>query len=144
MIETTSIISAISLLMAQGRRQKLLFSLVLLTIAATAAGSAIFPIFFSKGIDALTQGDEQLGAGISYIIAFGIGFVVVGILEQVQWLTFGPMNLRLQRHLTTYVFQHAVALPYYRLKTYTTYEIGRTVEKGLDAVRDIATNLTFF
>lgn len=122
----------------------MLFSLVLITIAATAVGAAVFPIFFSKGIDALTEGGAQIDTGISYIIAFGIGVTLVGILEQVQWLTFGPMNLRLQRYLTTHVFGHAVALPYYRLKTYTTYEIGRTVEKGLDAVRDIISNLTFF
>ena len=134
----------IAMVMVRNRRQRALFGLVLLTIAATAAGAAIFPIFFAKGIDDLTRGGAQIDRGITYIIAFGIGFIAVGMMEQMQWLTFGPMNLRLQRHLTTHVFQHAVTLPYYRLKTYTTYEIGRTVEKGLDAVRDITSNLTFF
>lgn len=140
----SNLVQVISLVMTNNRKQRLLFLLVLITIAATAIGAAVFPIFFSKGIDALTQGGAQVDAGISYIIAFGVGFILVGVLEQVQWLTFGPMNLRLQRHLTTHVFAHAVALPYYRLKTYTTYEIGRTVEKGLDAARDITSNLTFF
>jgi ABC-type bacteriocin/lantibiotic exporter with double-glycine peptidase domain len=132
------------MVMAQSSRQRLLFALVLLTIAATAIGAAIFPVFFSLGIDALTEGNNQIDTAVTYILAFGIGLTLVGILEQMQWLTFGPMNLRLQRHLTTHVFQHAVSLPYYRLKTYTTYEIGRTIEKGLDAVRDITSNLTFF
>jgi ABC-type bacteriocin/lantibiotic exporter with double-glycine peptidase domain len=131
-------------LLLKDRKQRFLFFLVLATITLTAVGAALFPIFFSLGIDALTKGGTQVEIGVKYMIAFGIGLTVVGILEQAQWLTFGPMNLRLQRHLTTHVFRHALSLPYYRLKNYTTYEIGRTVERGLDAVREITSNLTFF
>lgn len=125
-------------------RQRALFALILATITLTAIGAALFPILFSLGIDALMAGDAQVDLGVRFMIAFGIGLTLVGILEQVQWLTFGPLNLRLQRHLTIHVFRHALALPYYRLKNYTTYEIGRTVERGLDAVREITSNLTFF
>lgn len=144
MSEFSKIFHVVFMVMTQSRQQRALLALVIATIAATAVGSAIFPVFFSLGIDALTRGQGELGTAVTYILAFGIGFTVVGILEQIQWLTFGPMNLGLQRHLTTHVFKHAISLPYYRLKTYTTYEIGRTVEKGLDAVRDITSNLTFF
>ncbi|QND61805.1 ATP-binding cassette domain-containing protein [Mesorhizobium huakuii] len=144
MTDLSKVLQVVFLVIAQNRRQKALLALVILTIAATAVGAAIFPVFFSLGIDALTEGNGRINAAVTYILSFGIGLTLVGILEQIQWLTFGPMNLRLQRNLTTHVFQHAVSLPYYRLKTYTTYEIGRTIEKGLDAVRDITSNLTFF
>ncbi|EHS51981.1 ABC transporter related protein [Rhizobium sp. PDO1-076] len=144
MSDFSKILQVILLVMTQNRKQKALLALVVLTIAATAVGAAIFPVFFSLGIDALTDESKGTNLAVTYILAFGAGLTLVGILEQLQWLTFGPMNLRLQRHLTTHVFQHAVSLPYYRLKTYTTYEIGRTIEKGLDAVRDITSNLTFF
>lgn len=130
-------------IMIRSRKQRYLLILVLLSVAATAIGSAIFPIFFAKGVDEIANG-ESLGKGVNYVIAFGLGFMVVGILEQIQWLTFGPLNLRLQRQLTTQVFEHAVSLPFYRLKDHSTYEIGRVVERGLDAVRDITSNLTFF
>ncbi len=130
-------------IMIRSRKQRYLLILVLLSVAATAIGSAIFPIFFAKGVDEIASG-ESIGKGVNYVIAFGLGFMVVGILEQIQWLTFGPLNLRLQRQLTTQVFEHAVSLPFYRLKDHSTYEIGRVVERGLDAVRDITSNLTFF
>lgn len=140
----SKVLQVVFLVMTQSRQQRALLAIVIATIAATAVGSAVFPVFFSLGIDALTDGPSGVNTAVTYILAFGIGFVIVGVLEQIQWLTFGPMNLRLQRHLTTHVFEHAISLPYYRLKTYTTYEIGRSVEKGLDAVRDITSNLTFF
>lgn len=144
MTDIGKLYTAIQLVITGSGRQRLLFSLVVATIAATSIGAAAFPVLFSKGIDALTLGGTELDTGVAYIMAFGIGFGLVGVLEQLQWLTFGPMSLRLQRHLTTRVFKHAIELPYYRLKSYTTYEIGRTVEKGLDAIRDITTNITFF
>lgn len=144
MPEFSKIFNVIFRVMTQSWKQRALFFLIIITITATAVGSAIFPVFFSLGIDALTEGTGNINTAVTYILAFGTGFMIVGILEQIQWLTFGPMNLRLQRHLTTHVFRHALSLPYYRLNTYTTYEIGRTVEKGLDAVRDITSNLTFF
>lgn len=131
-------------MLLNNHRQRASFALVLCTITLTAIGAALFPVFFSLGIDALAEGDAGSSLGIRYIIAFGIGLTIVGALEQAQWLTFGPMNLRLQRHLTTHVFKHALSLPYRKLKEYTTYEIGRTVERGLDAVREITSNLTFF
>ncbi|CAN7596209.1 ABC transporter ATP-binding protein [Pararhizobium sp. LjRoot235] len=142
--DKANLFGIINAMLLKNGKQRALFSLVLATITLTAIGAALFPIFFSLGIDALTKGDVQVDLGVKYIIAFGIGLTIVGILEQAQWLTFGPMNLRLQRHLTTHVFRHALSLPYYRLKNYTTYEIGRTVERGLDAVREITSNLTFF
>jgi ABC-type bacteriocin/lantibiotic exporter with double-glycine peptidase domain len=131
-------------MLLNNHRQRASFALVLCTITLTAIGAALFPVFFSLGIDALAEGGSGGSLGIRYIIAFGIGLTIVGALEQAQWLTFGPMNLRLQRHLTTHVFKHALSLPYRKLKEYTTYEIGRTVERGLDAVREITSNLTFF
>nr|WP_082728473.1 ABC transporter ATP-binding protein [Rhizobium altiplani] len=134
----------ISNMLLNSGKQRALFLLVLCTITLTAICSALFPVFFSLGIDALAEGGASVNVGTRYIVAFGIGLTIVGALEQVQWLTFGPMNLRLQRHLTTHVFGHALSLPYRKLKEYTTYEIGRTVERGLDAVREITSNLTFF
>lgn len=130
-------------IMINSRKQRYLLFLVLMSVAATAIGAAIFPIFFAKGVDEIAGG-QNAGKGVHYVIAFGLGFMIVGVLEQLQWLTFGPLNLRLQRQLTTRVFEHAVALPFYRLKDHSTYEIGRVVERGLDAVRDITSNLTFF
>lgn len=144
MNKKNSLFTAISHLLFVRGGQRRLFLVVIFTITLTAASAAIFPVFFSLGIDALSQGGDRVSVGIRYVIAFGIGLTIVGVLEQVQWLTFGPLNLKLQRQLTTHVFRHALSLPYRKLKEYTTYEIGRTVERGLDSVREITSNLTFF
>ncbi len=129
--------------MARSRRLQILFVVVVVTIALTAALSATIPLLFAWGIDALAAPTRDPEA-VRYVIAFGAGLVLVGVMEQAQWLTFGPLNLLLQRNLTTRVFSHALSLPHYRLKGFTTYEIGRIVEKGLDAVREITSNLVFF
>jgi ABC-type bacteriocin/lantibiotic exporter with double-glycine peptidase domain len=117
---------------------------VLISVGLTAALSATMPLLFAGAVDALAPEDPDVGRGVILAIAFGLSVGLVGVIEQAQWLTFGPLGARLQRHLTLYSFRHVVLLPFYRLKSLTTYEVGRSVEKGLDAVREILSNLAFF
>jgi ABC-type bacteriocin/lantibiotic exporter with double-glycine peptidase domain len=144
MSTTRTIFSTLQLLFHRDKSHATLLLVVLGTIALTAALSAIFPVFFSFGIDALNGQPAANVNGLRYIQVFGLGLIVVGVMEQVQWLSFGPLNLNLQKQLTLHVFSHALSIPHARLKNYTSYEVGRIIDRGLDAVRDITSNLTFF
>lgn len=144
MVRSNNLLSILRLLFSKSPGQKRYFFLVIFTIALTAVLSALFPILFAKGIDALGATDVSKSNGLRFIVAFGISMLVVSLLEQLQWLTFGPLNLLIQRHLTIFTFERTVKLPFYKLKDLNTYEISRSIERGLGAVREIASNLAFF
>ncbi len=139
-----TIFSTLRLLFVRDKSHTLLLVLVLLSVGLTAGFAALFPVLFSIGIDALNAPATGAASGLLYIQAFAMGLIVVGVMEQIQWLSYGPLNLNLQKQLTLHVFSHALSIPYARLKNHTTHEVGRIIDRGLDAVRDILSNLTFF
>ncbi|MBZ3693092.1 ATP-binding cassette domain-containing protein [Phyllobacterium calauticae] len=130
------------LIIFKSRRQFALLLILIGTITIVSAAMSAIPILFAKGIDLLSEG-RDMEAGISLILAFSVSLLITSIISQFEWLTFGPFNLRLQRHLTLNVFNHALSLPYHAMREHTSHELGRIVEKGLDAIRDITSSLAF-
>ncbi|MGN8019425.1 ATP-binding cassette domain-containing protein [Phyllobacterium sp. 22229] len=130
------------LLVFKNKRQFVLLPVLIGTITIVSAAMSAIPILFAKGIDRLSEGSD-IESGISLILAFSVSLLIASIISQFEWLTFGPFNLRLQRHLTLHVFSHALSLPYQVMRQHSSHEIGRIVEKGLDAVRDITSSLAF-
>ncbi len=126
----------------QSKRQFALLLFLIGTITVVSATMSAIPILFAMGIDLLSEGKGS-ATGVSLILAFSVSLLVASVISQFEWLTFGPFNLRLQRHLTLEVFNHALSLPYYVMRQHTSHEIGRIVEKGLDAIRDITSSLAF-
>ena len=126
----------------QSKRQFALLLFLIGTITVVSAAMSAIPILFAMGIDLLSEGNGS-ATGVSLILAFSVSLLVASVISQFEWLTFGPFNLRLQRHLTLQVFNHALSLPYYVMRQHTSHEIGRIVEKGLDAIRDITSSLAF-
>ncbi|MGE9126208.1 hypothetical protein ACQKHH_29145, partial [Escherichia coli] len=100
------------LIIFKSRRQFALLLILIGTITIVSAAMSAIPILFAKGIDLLSEG-RDMEAGISLILAFSVSLLITSIISQFEWLTFGPFNLRLQRHLTLNVFNHALSLPYH-------------------------------
>lgn len=124
-------------------KTKVHMALIVAFIVVTAGFSAVVPLFFAMSIDAFMQPVPGGVSAVSLIIAFGVGLVVVGCLEQLQWLTYGPLNLRLQRRLTVHAVSHVLGLPARRRDELSSHHLARATEKGLDAVRDIMSSLVF-
>ena len=95
----------------QSKRQFALLLFLIGTITVVSAAMSAIPILFAMGIDLLSEGNGS-ATGVSLILAFSVSLLVASVISQFEWLTFGPFNLRLQRHLTLQVFNHALSLPY--------------------------------
>ena len=126
----------------KSRRQFWFLLLLIATITIVSAAMCDTPILFALAIDRLAAGGSP-ETGVNLILAFAVSVLAASVISQFEWLTFGPFNLRLQRHLTLHVFAHTLSLPYNIMRQRTSHEIGRIVEKGLDAIRDITSGLAF-
>lgn len=134
----------IQLLVLRSRKDRLLLLGSLAIVAATSIFSAIMPLIFATAVDSLLPGAKNAEWGVILAVVFGLSIGIVGIIESMQWLTYGALSVRLNRNLIIYSMSHVVQLPFYRLKTLSTYEVGRSVEKGLDAIRNTLTSLVLF
>lgn len=117
---------------------------IIVVILATVAMSASLPMLFAFGLDGILHQDGAQSGSMTYFILFALGIMLVGVLEQMQWRFFGPVNLSIQQRITLNVLSHVIALPLPVLRERSTYEIGRSVDRGLRALSDIVSNVVFF
>jgi ABC-type bacteriocin/lantibiotic exporter with double-glycine peptidase domain len=141
--QSVSLFSLIVFLTMGNKKQRRRFFQMVSAVTAVAGVVSALPILFSLGIDAFTHADG-ISLSMFYITAFALALLVTSVLEQAQWLMFGPFNMTLTRHLTTHIFDHTLSLPYALMQRRTSYEISYTIQEGLDAVQAIIRDVAFF
>lgn len=93
-------------------KYRILLILTLISVTIGSFGVIYAPYIFSKIIDDLSANSLYKWSIILLVAAYCLLYWISNSLYQAVWVIFGPLQERIQKKASLYLFQHLMQLPY--------------------------------